>query len=257
MEAGAQADDTAARARDWHHARHEAVCDVIEPWAHGTVVRATRYPEYWDFNLVRVEEDPGMSADELIAFADEALAGLAHGRVDFGLADVGDSLRPGFEARGWNATRLVFMHHEGPVPDSTEISVEEVPYEEVDGLRLAWHQEDFPGQPNDHHAHAREVALARNARIFVVREDDAPVAFAQIERVGGSAEITQVYVHPDERGGGLGTALTSAAIAAAGPVDDLWIAADDEDRPKQLYARLGFRPAWVSVEITRLPAVKG
>ena len=255
MEAGAPADDVAARARAWHQARHAAVCDVIEPWAHGTVVRATAYPEYWDFNLVRVEEDPGMNADELIAFTDEALAGLAHARVDFDLAAVGDVLRPGFEARGWKAARLLFMRHDGAVPAPAEISVQEVSYEEVDDLRFAWHQEDFPGQPNDHHAHAREVALARNARILAVRREDAPVAFAQIESVGGSAEITQVYVHPDERGGGIGTALTSAAIAAAGPLDDLWIAADDEDRPKQLYARLGFRPAWVSMEITRLPSV--
>lgn len=248
-------DEVAARARDWHHARHDAVCDVIEPWAHGTVVRATPYPQYWDFNLVRVEENPGMSADELIDFADEALTGLAHGRVDFDLADAGDSLRPGFEARGWEAVRLLFMHHEGPVPGAGGVSIEEVPYEEIDGLRLAWHREDFPGQPNDHHAHAREVALARSARIFAVRKEAGPVAFAQIEYVDGSAEITQVYVHPDERGGGLGTALTSAAIAAAGQVSDLWIAADDEGRPKQLYARLGFRPAWVSMEITRIPVV--
>ena len=62
---------------------HAAVCDVIEPWAHGTVVRATAYPSYYDFNLVRVEDDPAMSVEALVAFADEALAGLAHRRFDF------------------------------------------------------------------------------------------------------------------------------------------------------------------------------
>jgi hypothetical protein len=36
--------DLAARARAWRNAAHAAVCDVLEPWAHGTVVRATRYP---------------------------------------------------------------------------------------------------------------------------------------------------------------------------------------------------------------------
>jgi hypothetical protein len=62
-----------ARAR--RHAAHAAVCEVLEPWAHGTVVRATRYPSYFDFNLVRVEENPAISAQSLVAFADEALAG--------------------------------------------------------------------------------------------------------------------------------------------------------------------------------------
>jgi hypothetical protein len=36
-------------------------------------------------------------------------------------------------------------------------------------------------------------------------------------------------------------------------VRDLWIVADDEDRPKELYARLGFRTAWTAMELTRWP----
>jgi GNAT superfamily N-acetyltransferase len=85
-------------------------------------------------------------------------------------------------------------------------------------------------------------------QVLAVRERGAPVAFAQLERDAAAAEITQVYVHPEHRGGGRGTAMTRAAIEAAGDVRDLWIAADDEDRPKQLYARLGFRPAWTAIE---------
>ena len=51
--------------------------------------------------------------------------------------------------------------------------------------------------------------------------------------------------------------MTRAAIEAAGDVDDLWIVADDEGRPKELYARLGFRPAWTSIEFLRVPGVAG
>jgi hypothetical protein len=47
--------------------------------------------------------------------------------------------------------------------------------------------------------------------------------------------------------------MTRAAIEAAGDVRDLWIAADDEDRPKQRYAHLGFRPVWTAMEFLRLP----
>ena len=53
--------------------------------------------------------------------------------------------------------------------------------------------------------------------------------------------------------GGLGTSLTKAAIDAAGDIGDLWICADDEDRPKELYSRLGFRPALTTMEFTRMP----
>jgi len=86
------------RATAWRHAEHEAACDVLEPWEHGTVVRATRYPTYWDLNAVRVERDPGMEAAELAAVADEHLAGARHRRVDVEILEVGQALRPAFEA---------------------------------------------------------------------------------------------------------------------------------------------------------------
>jgi ribosomal protein S18 acetylase RimI-like enzyme len=246
--------DAATLARDWRHATHAAVCDVVEPWAHGTVVRATRYPSYFDFNLVRVEDDPVMSAEDLIAFTDEALDGLVHRRMDFDLVAVAEPLQADLHARGWKSQRIVWMRHEAPAPAGPEIAVEEVPYDAVDHLRVAWHLEDFPDQDDrGYHAQAREVAMRRNARVLTVREGGRSVAFAQLERVGAAAEITQVYVHPEYRGGGRGTAMTRAAIEAAGDVRDLWIAADHDDRPKELYARLGFRPAWIAVECTLWP----
>jgi GNAT superfamily N-acetyltransferase len=121
-------------------------------------------------------------------------------------------------------------------------------------LWVAWHLEDYPDQdPTARYAEARDVALRRHAQVLAVLERDAPVAFAQLERDGDAAEITQVYVQPEYRGDGRGTAITREAISAAADVRDLWIVADDEDRPKQLYARLGFRPAWTAMQFLRLP----
>jgi ribosomal protein S18 acetylase RimI-like enzyme len=246
--------DVAALARDWRDATHAAVCDVVESWAHGTVVGATRYPSYFDFNLVRIEDDPAMSVEELIAFADEALAGLAHRRMGFDLLDAARPRQAGFEAQGWKSVRLVWMRHEAAPPPGPKIAVEEVDYDAVHDLRVAWHGEDFPDQDaRGYHAQAREVDMRRNARVLTVRDGGVPVAFAQLERVGAAAEITQVYVHPEYRGGGRGTAMTRAAIEAAGDVRDLWIVADDDDRPKELYVRLGFRAAWTTAEVTLWP----
>jgi ribosomal protein S18 acetylase RimI-like enzyme len=243
-----------ARARAWRDAAHAAVCEVLEPWAHGTIVRATRYPSYYDLNLVRVERDPAMTVEALVAFADEALTGLAHRRLDFDVIAAAESLRAGFAANGWKAVRLLWMRHEAPPPPGPEVAVEQVPYDAVHELRAAWHRADFPDEdPEAYLAQAREVALRRGAQVLAVREAGAPVAFAQLERHGAAAEITQVYVDPRYRGGGRGTAMTSAAIKAASDVQDLWIVADDEDRPKELYARLGFRPAWTAMEFLRLP----
>jgi GNAT superfamily N-acetyltransferase len=250
-------DEAAARGRAWRHATQTAVCDLIEPWEHGTVVRASRHPTYYDFNLVRVERDPGMSVQELRAFAGVALAGLDHRRFDFEAIEAAEHLRADFETAGWKTLRLLWMRHESPPPPGPAIEVEEVPYDAVHALRVAWHQEDFPDvDPASYHASAREVALTRGAQVLAVREragGGEPIAFAQLERDAGSAEITQVYVHPDHRGGGRGTAMTRAAIEAASGARDLWIAADDEGRPKELYARLGFRPVWTDMEVTLWP----
>jgi ribosomal protein S18 acetylase RimI-like enzyme len=227
---------------------------VVEPWEHGTVLRATRYPDYYDYNVVRVEDDPGLSADALAAFADAALADSRHRRMDFEVAEAAQPLRPRFEALGWLTERLVWMRHETEPRIGSEIAVDQVPYEAVHDLRVAWHLEDFPDHDSGaYFGQARELAARLGTEVLAVHDAGAPVGFAQLERQGDSAEIAQVYVHPEHRGRGLGTALTRAAIAAAGDVEDLWIVADDEGRPKELYARLGFRPAWTQVEILRMP----
>ena len=254
MSAEAQADDPEARARAWYHGIHAEFCDLIEPWEHGTVVRATRYPHYYDLNAVRVERDPGMSAGELAAFADEALAGMAHRRIDFEDAGAAEPLRKPLESLGWLTERLVWMRHDSALPPAPAVAVEDVPYDDVIDLRVGWHREDFPTMdPGNHIAEARDAAERRGARILAVRDGGGAIAFAQLERHDGSAEISQVYVHPDHRGRGLGTAITCAAIHAGAEARDRWIVADDEGRPKELYGRLGFRPVWHIVETLRLP----
>ena len=242
------------RARAWRRADLEGVCDRRDAWEHGAVFRASRYPTYWTYNLVAVEGDPGMSATQLIAFADEALGDLDHRRIDFADPESAAPLRADFEAAGWRATRLVCMRYEHEPQLDPAMSVAEVPYRAVRELRIAWHAEDFPGSELGQNLEdAREVAERRDARVLAVLEDGVPVGFSQLEHEGDGAEISEVFVHPAYRGRGIGTAVTLAAIAAGAGSADLWIAADDEDRPTQLYERLGFRPAWTMAEFLRLP----
>jgi GNAT superfamily N-acetyltransferase len=245
----------AARARAWVHAAHDAVCDLVEPWEHGTVVRASRYPTYFDYNLVRVEDHDELSVEGLVGFADEALAGLTHRRVTFEVAAAGEPLRARIESLGWKATRLVWMLHDGGAPPRHRaLRVEPVPYDAVHELRVAWLAEEFPDlDVTDFLADARELAIRRGAQVLAALEDGAPVGFAQLERVGDAAEVTDVFVTANRRGRGLGTAITQAAIAAAGEVRELWIVADAEDRPKDLYARLGFRPVWTVLDFLHPP----
>jgi GNAT superfamily N-acetyltransferase len=222
------------------------------------VFRATRYPSYYDLNVVWVAEPLAMSVEELVRFAAGALAGLAHRLVEFAHAAEAEPLRAEFDHRGWTSLRLAWMRHAANVPSEPVIDrfeVAEVPFDAVRDLRVRWYQEDFPGRdPAAFHRQVREVALKRGARVFAALEDGVAVAFAQLEPRTQDAEISEVYVLRDRRGRGLGTAVTRAAIAAAGEARDLWISADDEGRPKRLYHRLGFRPAAKTMQFLRLPA---
>lgn len=241
-----------ARALAWSHRVQERVCDRIEPWEHGTVYRSACYPRYFTANLVVVRDDPGLSVDDLIGVADTALAGLEHRRIDFDCASAAEPLRDEFAARGFQSTRLVWMHFDGPTPAAPDVPVMEVPYDAADALRVAWHHEDFPGrEAAEYHAQAREIRLTLGTRVLAVHKGARPVGFAALDIGRDEIEIGAVYVLPEYRGHGRGTALTQAAIRAAGDVAHLWICADDEGRPKHLYDRLGFRPVVRTTELWR------
>ena len=256
MEDGDRLDEHARRARDWVRASRPPICDVIMPWEHGTVVRSSEFPDYYEYNHVRVESDPAMSADELIAVADEALAGLPHRRLDFEVLEAGERVRAEFVQRGWITSRLLWMRHRTPPPPVPGPEVAEVPYGAVEHLRIAWHSEDHPDETGHgaFKAQAREVSIRRGGRVLAVPGEERPAGFAELVSDGSSAEISQVYVEPRRRRAGLGTALTVAAIRLAGQPRDLWICADDEDRPKEMYARLGFRGVWRSMTFEHSPA---
>jgi hypothetical protein len=190
--------DAAVRATDWLHATQEAVCDTIEPWKHGAVLRAARYPTYYSYNLVRVEQAAGMDAQTLAAFTDESLAGLRHRRIDVEQIDDAEALRPELTAAGWRSTRLLWMRHEAPASIEASVEVQEVPYDAVSELRLQWHAEDFPEEESEQfQLAAREVAMTRDVRVLAVVEQGVPIGFAQLESTGEGAEISQVYVRPD------------------------------------------------------------
>ena len=230
---------------------------TIARWELGNSYEFTRYPDYWDYNLVRVEEEAELSAGELVRVADRALSGLPHRRVGFEVESAGwEAIRSGLDALGWDVRRLVWMRHDGPVPPAPTPEIEQVAYDAVRHLRVEWFLEDFPGvDPKDFFQQEREISMIRDAHVFAAFKRGAPLGYSQLERGRGrgAAEVTNVFVHPGHRGRGLGTALTRAAIEAGRDATDLWIVADDEGRPKEIYNRLGFRSEWTLLECLRLP----
>jgi ribosomal protein S18 acetylase RimI-like enzyme len=90
----------------------------------------------------------------------------------------------------------------------------------------------------------RRAWSVRDARLFGVRGPDQElVATTALFSDGQVAQVEDVYVVPEARGRGHGRAMVAAA-APAGQADHglTFIVADDNDWPKQLYAKLGFKP---------------
>jgi GNAT superfamily N-acetyltransferase len=247
--------DAAARVRAWRHDRHRALADEVEPWEHGTILRSARFPNVFVLNMVRVEEAPALDAAQLAWFADGALAGMAHRRLEFDRAGDGEPLRGDLHRLGWETERDVWLRHVGPAPAMPPCA-EEVPWRAANPLRMSWHLEDRPGDRDFGYLEEWERAnAALDVRVFAIREGGDPVAFSALDRAGDSAEVGPVYVRADRRGRGLGAEVVRAALAAAAPLGgDVWIAADDEGRPRRLYERLGFEPVCTTLEAMLWPA---
>ncbi|HWD64832.1 MAG TPA: GNAT family N-acetyltransferase [Solirubrobacteraceae bacterium] len=184
-----------------------------------------------------------MDAREMIAAADRELADCAHRFVEWMIPmpeRVVDELRE----MGWMANPLVFMLHDSRVPPEGGGELVEVEHDAVRELRDIWHREDFGDHTENEafYAQAREVAELADVHVIAAVEEGRPLGFAQVETHDGGSEVSQVFVHPERRGVGLGSALTARAIAVgAEAAPDVWICAERDGRPRRLYERLGFR----------------
>jgi ribosomal protein S18 acetylase RimI-like enzyme len=229
------------RFRRWHLPWKERVCEDVRPFSHGMVLRSPRHPDFWEYNCIRL--DRPMEASEMIVAAERELAGCAHRLADWTIP-MPDGVVRELRERGWMATPLIFMLHNGrPVPEDRGDLVE-VDYDAVRELRDIWHREDFGEhrETKTFNSQAREVAELADVRMVAAVDEGRPIGFAQVETHDGASEVTQVFVRPERRGAGLGAALTANAIrAGAEAAPDVWICAERDDRPRRLYERLGFR----------------
>lgn len=237
----------------WHRPWKERVCEEARAFSHGTVFRSPRHPDFWEYNCIRLELP--MDAGEMIAAADRELADCSHRFVEW-MLPMPDSVVGELRKTGWIATPLIFLLHDGRRPPASRGELVEVDYDAVRELRDTWHREDFGEHTETEafHAQAREVAELADVRVIAAIEESRPTGFAQVETHDGGSEITQVFVHPERRGGGLGTALTARAIALAGAAaPDVWICAERDGRARRLYGRLGFVTVVETGVAIRLP----
>ena len=244
----------------------ERAAGRVESHQAGIAVGHDLFPDVYSLNFFRV--DPAhspRSAPELASIADELQRprNLKHRRVLVNDGPLGATLAPGFRDLGWVTDRLVVMGLREFTPGTSTIEVLELPEEKIADARklyYAWRSEPagtgLSDEVVDQLIQARkETATAVHVRNYAAMADDQIAAFCDLYSDGTIAQIEDVGTIQPFRRRGLGRAVVEAAVKVALEEGHgfIFLVADAEDWPKELYARLGFEALGDIYEFTLLP----
>jgi ribosomal protein S18 acetylase RimI-like enzyme len=206
----------------------------------GTAVFDNAVPRRLDSNFLRVESE----ADPETV---QAEAKRLRRRMIFAPdSELGERLVPHFVEHGWLVRRHVLMAQLREPEREADLSlVSEVDEPE---LRAARHQV-VTGQPWSAPEVMAQLFAAKHligkrvrARYFAVVLDGHVVSYTDLYQDGADAQIEDVGTLHEYREQGYASAVVLAAIAAARSdgAEFVFLVADLEDWPKELYRRLGF-----------------
>ena len=198
----------------------------------------------WFVNVLRADNAGDATAEELAAEAERVQAGLEHRRV---ILPVGrPDLVEGFRELGWEPDHFLFMAYRGGAEPADTARTEEVRPGQIRRLREAiireWQKDADDKTVSDILAADLLQIEAVGSRVFGIVEDGVVVSSAQLYSHGGTAQVEEVATVPECRGRGYAKALVTRAVeeAVAENHEFIFLIADGEDWPKELYARLGF-----------------
>ena len=215
----------------------------------GTALYNDEFPVRYDSNFLRVEGSAGTTdATHVAAECAEHFDGFAHREVIVEDARRGAAMAPGFGELGWRVDRLLTMARRAE-PDATPAvdGVAELDLDDIVAFTREVHLRNFPG---DAHRVADSLAAfsrvlhdRAGARFFGARVDGTVASACELYVHRGAAQIEDVNTLEPFRGRGLARWVVSFAAreAEVAGADLVWLIADDNDWPKELYAKLGFR----------------
>jgi ribosomal protein S18 acetylase RimI-like enzyme len=198
----------------------------------------------WVLNELRVDTD--VQAGDLAAALDDLYGHVTHRRAAIEVEDVAQRLAPSFAAAGWQVQRNVLMvlrrERDRPPPAGLAREVGEDELRAVEAQTIVEHGDRDPDLVAELLDGRAAFAHAGRGRYFVGAIDGVDACHATLYSDGVIAQVEDVGTLERFRGRGLARAVCCAAIDAALAADHevVFIAADDEDWPKELYERLGF-----------------
>ena len=214
----------------------------------GIGVLTPELPRRHDSNYLLLERPAGAHA--AIEEANRILggAGRTHRVILTFDEELGRRLVPQFEALGWLINRhLIMAQLREPEKDADLTIVREVDESALRPGRTraivaqTWGTAELAQELLD-----AKVMLADRAetRFFGIEADGEIVAWTDLYVAQGVGQVEDVATVPEHRGKGYATAVVLRAVEEGrrAGADLVFLVADDEDWPKELYARLGFDP---------------
>jgi ribosomal protein S18 acetylase RimI-like enzyme len=231
----------------------------LEPFEWGTALFRLDMPRVHDQNLLRMERGfETVEARELASEADRVQrpAGLAHRKVIVPDEPAGERVSPGFAKLSWRRARHVVMAHRGAAPGEPAHPVREVDPVVLRYSRTRAFEHDLGSGAAAQVAASLELiaSVVPLARAFVVEADGEIVSWCVLYVEDHIGQVDDVVTAGSHRRRGYGRAVVQAATRASldSGNEITFLVADDEDWPKEMYARLGYQPIGRRYEFTRL-----
>jgi GNAT superfamily N-acetyltransferase len=248
----------------------ERVVDEVHrlPWGRLFLTPSARL--IWDANWIAIEQ-VGLSVDQLVAIADDALGGEGFDHRTIGFVDQADGrrVRETVDAQQalwprWEVEQTRYMAWRGGEVEPATVSSQkpadsagkcerawarEVRLAEIEGLRKALIDESMPTDGGGPAAVEQLYELDRRYgevagdRWFVAPAEGKPMSACCLLRDGnGIGQVEEVGTLTPARERGYAKATVLAAIAAAQEAGDetIFLTAEAADWPQLFYARLGF-----------------
>jgi GNAT superfamily N-acetyltransferase len=186
--------------------------------------------------------------ESIVELADQQMRRCRYLQIVVENQDTGPGLEEEFRAASWRTQRELLMVLSAPPDrDADTSNVIDAGEAEVAEMMRRWYGEDEldPRALDQLVEFGRRESRACRDRLLGVRSSDAQLlAISKLRGDGGTAQVEDVYTAPEARGRGYARALVTRAVELARDMgnDLIFITADDNGWPKELYARIGFRP---------------
>jgi len=241
--------DAFSRAVEFQRGTVALVAGECRPIDEGWLIRTPSLPQVWSANQVRLTQSVRFS--DALALAERHMSDLSYRQLIIEHEPSGERLEPAFRDDAWKVERELTMVLARPLDREVDTSaVAEVDPEAGLGLMARWAGEEPDLKLTEEDLRqvvefTRQAWRARRARCLgILGAGGELLAMTSVFSDGDTAQVEDVYTVPEARQRGYARALVTRAVSLARQDGHelTFIAADDDDWPKQLYQRVGFEP---------------